>query len=326
MEDLIILDGNLQISYADTINISPNLPIIKIAPNYIIDISVPLIYNFNVLKFDNIYNLTMFVEGVSSDIDTNIYISEVNKNETLYNGFYCYNNKINIQYKPSTYKLTYKNWYKFLNKYETMIPGSISGSISRPLSCGNLDLYIRCFRSSDNHYIGEYKVDGNTYEIPNLNCTEFYNIVMVDKNRIIEQQVSSHRQPIPYDRTVYVPYKITNIKIVELEDNSILISWLLDTNTKNGKIGNIKIYYANKTIDKTKLNEYPYFTPNSIMHYKTFLLASNFIIEHSLGDVINYYDVFYNNYMPRNIEYIIEDKDFVSAPRFIEYKLEHKED
>lgn len=30
--------------------------------------------------------------------------------------------------------------------------------------------------------------------------------------------------------------------------------------------------------------------------------------------------------MPRNIEYIIKDKDFVSAPRFIEYKLEYKED
>lgn len=54
---------------------------------------------------------------------------------------------------------------------------------------------------------------------------------------------------------------------MELEDNSILISWLLDINTKNGKIGNIKIYYANKTIDKTKLNEYPYFTPNSIIQY-----------------------------------------------------------
>ena len=35
---------------------------------------------------------------------------------------------------------------------------------------------------------------------------------------------------------------------------------------------------------------------------------------------------FYNNYMPRNIEYIIEDKDFISAPQFIEYKLEYKED
>lgn len=80
-----------------------------------------------------------------------------------------------------------------------MLKGYISGKINTS-GCSGQDFIIRCYRHSNNDFIGEYKVDSSgSYFIPNLNHLDEYDIMLVDKNSVIETKVSSKRKPILND-------------------------------------------------------------------------------------------------------------------------------
>lgn len=63
-----------------------------------------------------------------------------------------------------------------------------------------LDSYfvIHCFRSSDKQFIGEYPIIDDRYTIDNLNLTQTYDIMLHDKNKVVETQVHSRRTPSIY--------------------------------------------------------------------------------------------------------------------------------
>lgn len=80
-----------------------------------------------------------------------------------------------------------------------MLKGYISGKINTS-GCSGQDFIIRCYRHSNNDFIGEYAVDmSGNYFIPNLNYLDEYDIMLVDKNTVIETKVSSKRKPILND-------------------------------------------------------------------------------------------------------------------------------
>lgn len=81
-----------------------------------------------------------------------------------------------------------------------MIKGYIKGeiNISNCSASGTPSFIARCFRESDNFLIGEYQVVNGSYDIPNLNVNDRYTIILVDKNRVLKQQVNSYIKPAPY--------------------------------------------------------------------------------------------------------------------------------
>lgn len=64
--------------------------------------------------------------------------------------------------------------------------------------CGDSDFVIHCFRSSDKQFIGEYPIIDDRYTIDNLNLTQTYDIMLHDKNKVVETQVHSRRTPSIY--------------------------------------------------------------------------------------------------------------------------------
>ena len=74
--------------------------------------------------------------------------------------------------------------------------GYISGSVDI-FSCLESDFYIQCYQTEGN-FIGNYEINSDgTYTIPNLDTNQFYDIHLVDKNKIMENQVHSKRKPTP---------------------------------------------------------------------------------------------------------------------------------
>jgi len=142
-----------------------------------------------------------------------------------------------------------------------MVKGHISGNISVTncdVSSSNV-LSIRCYRSSDNLFIGDYKV-GSTgfYEVPNLDLNEKYDIILIDTSKSIEWQVLSMRDPIPYGLdelpVIYKADKIQNINTV-VTSVGAYISW--DFAKQEGtKVDHIVVYKSNTEININKIDLY----------------------------------------------------------------------
>lgn len=75
--------------------------------------------------------------------------------------------------------------------------GYISASVVIT-ECLDSDFVIHCFRSSDKQFIGEYPIIDDRYTIDNLNLTQTYDIMLYDKNKVVETQVHSRRTPSIY--------------------------------------------------------------------------------------------------------------------------------
>lgn len=139
-----------------------------------------------------------FIEGVATETIINKKIKNIT-NRQYYEVFTEDNTKRTINLVNDTYMITSDNYYKIFYESTDMIRGFINGIIDvQKCNVTEDSLFIKCFRRSDNLYIGEYKVTAGTYSIPNLDVNEEYDIVLFDKSMTIEQQVSSKRKPAPY--------------------------------------------------------------------------------------------------------------------------------
>lgn len=77
--------------------------------------------------------------------------------------------------------------------------GYISGRVSLGGCSGN-SLFIKLYDSKTYEFIKEYEVDiSGNYFIPNLNYYKRYDVVLCDRNSLIESKVSSNRQPKLYN-------------------------------------------------------------------------------------------------------------------------------
>lgn len=174
------------------------------------------------------YNYSIFVEGKIGDQIINVKNNNYNEERryTLINN--APNNSLYEQssvYIARSGDMYYKKFKP--SKTKIMIPGELSGIVNTK-NCGDLtSLVVRCFRDSDHLFIGEYSVIDGNYTIPNLDANTTYDIVLVDKNRSIEQLVSSHRTPRLYTPINYMTKTIFSSLHLDFNFNN-LIEWKVD--------------------------------------------------------------------------------------------------
>lgn len=93
----------------------------------------------------------------------------------------------------------FKDGY-IINLEKNIVLGELFGNINIK-ACGitNIeDVEIICLRNDSKRLIGRYEIVNGKYQIPNLDVNSYYDIILVDKSRKIEQQVLSYRKPTPY--------------------------------------------------------------------------------------------------------------------------------
>ena len=130
-----------------------------------------------------------------------------------------------------------------------MIKGYINGVINvRNCDDFSPEFEIKCFRNDDNLLIGSYIVTNNAYEIPNLDANTYYDIILVDKTRNIEQNVSSYRKPIPYETRFLNSVVLSGYK---KDHTSYRLTWKID----GDKFDFINIYRSNDVFDMENLPE-----------------------------------------------------------------------
>lgn len=139
-----------------------------------------------------------FIEGKSFDDQINvklmtekdyILISNINTLDYNFNKYTNYHKFI----------MLVDGRFRHIDINKPMIKGYISGKINTS-GCSGQSFKIRCYRHSNNDFIGEYNVDvSGNYFIPNLNYLDEYDIMLVDSNSVIETKVSSKRKPILND-------------------------------------------------------------------------------------------------------------------------------
>lgn len=201
MSEIIIIDNSKDVSIKDQrivyYEVKPfpyNNKLYYNKSNYI--------FIYNNLLFKNYYTPSFFVEGIENK-DIHLNIEMVDGQDIGYKtGQVITNNFISIENIPiERYKIYTQNntWFKIVEKNKTMIKGELNGNINiKDCGTSNSSLVVKCFRFEDNHFIGEYPIVNGVYNIPNLDVNTYYNLILEDKNRIIEQQVLSYRKPTAY--------------------------------------------------------------------------------------------------------------------------------
>ena len=159
-------------------------------------------YLLNEKPFDGIaqgnqyYKLDYRVEGVADGIKSKFKIT--------YNGQNYYYDEVdkidlNLYHDISKFKL-YVNDIYIDSPLQSGLYGEIIGNINIK-ECGITnpeDIEIVCLTNDSKRLIGRYDAINGTYKIPNLDANQYYDIILVDKSRKIEQQVLSYRKPTPY--------------------------------------------------------------------------------------------------------------------------------
>ncbi len=201
MSEIIIIENSKDVSnniqkliYYEVIPFPFNNKIYYNKSNYI--------FIYNNLLFKNYYSPSFFVEGIDNK-DIHLNIEMIDGQDIGYiTGQIITNNFISIENIPiEKYKIYTQDttWFKIIEKNQTMIKGELNGNINiKDCGTSNSYLVVKCFRFEDNHFIGEYPIVNGVYNIPNLDVNTYYNLILEDKNRIIEQQVLSYRKPTAY--------------------------------------------------------------------------------------------------------------------------------
>lgn len=137
--------------------------------------------------------------------------------------------------------------------------GYLSGTINYDNTCGVTDLVVHCYRSDSHEFIGEFPVVNNKYRINYLYYDKQYDVILVDKNKAIENQVSSNRNP-KIDIDVTVP-DIISLWINYTDDFiyiQVNIPYTIEVGTTTIKtmVDTLTLYISDTPININDLNNY----------------------------------------------------------------------
>lgn len=255
LKEIITYDAELEFNKINT-NLITYGKIVKKPPSYI-NIDSRIIDYKNTTPYterdNNLYNFNFnfFVEGKTGDIP--VFIKCLVDNDRSFQATLKNNHPYSITTLKSSYLITAQdNYYKLITptNYKIMIPGEIIGTISmNKCKAPAGALYVMCYREDDNFLIGKYPVNNGSYEIPNLDCNSFYNIILVDSSRTFEWMVSSHRKPNPYNELVEEEYDVATINKIYIEYD------MYGKRTLKWIINNTNIDYFNLYITDIELTD-----------------------------------------------------------------------
>lgn len=179
-----ILDDNIILGDVKKYNITSNISSFNDNLNYLVN---------------GIMNINYFIEGKPENHGYVVTIKNLTKPHYYNNITHKTNEYKNISLEVGIYIISSESYYRIFSNSETMIKGELNGNINiKDCGTNNSSLVVKCFRFEDNHFIGEYPIVNGVYNIPNLDVNTYYNLILEDKNRIIEQQVLSYRKPTAY--------------------------------------------------------------------------------------------------------------------------------
>lgn len=287
--------------------------------------------NEKIYKVGNDFNVNIeyFIEG-TEDPNNMVFIKPINSiwgNQIISSN---YPNKVHkLENIESSKRYEVYDLYgrsNIINKNQIMIKGFIEGNVVTSKCDPNIKFHILCFSSDDHRFIGKYNVENNLYHIPNLDCNNEYDIILVDESKILEQKVQSRRKAVAYNPVNSSLYTIIGADITEHDESYINIKLLYDKSTLNNKIGKIRVYYSNDNIDKNNLSIYPYVESDSVFNIKIPIIVSKFLVEHKSYYQTDYYNFVNSNREPRNLTHTIEYEKFRSAPIALKHTLEYDEE
>lgn len=180
------------------------------------------VYDYTDVNPDNVYinntkplELSVYESTDTMYISTNIfqrlyyYVEGSNGNKTLelYNNvgllYNTYDNTIKYDYITDFNKWNIRIVEE--DRYVSLVTlsdkrGELSGDVflSNCDGANVVDLFIRCYSSSDHRFIGDFDIVYNMYNIPNLDATIEYDIILVDRSETLEQKILSKRKPTAY--------------------------------------------------------------------------------------------------------------------------------
>lgn len=261
---------------------------------------------FNKLNMDS-YSIDVFIEGSQSDKNINIKVDGQRLGQSFTytlknNNLKTIDDIIIDKYIISNIERKYHREIKIFDK--PMVKGILNGLVNLKNCGSNLsNMKIFCYREYDGLLIGEYPINSDgAYSIDNLDYNTFYDIHLVDTTipKVLETQVSSHRQPtLKYPYNKFFAPKIDNEKILT-SMNSTTILWD-NIYEENSKIQKIRIYMSDSLIDLNNLKNY-YF---EYVGMNSYAIQNNtykyFLIENIEHDTREYSKVLYINDYTENV-------------------------
>lgn len=261
---------------------------------------------FNKLKMDS-YLIDVFIEGAPSTQNIDIKIAGQSLGKTFTytlknNDLKTIDDIVMDRYIISNTERNYHREIKIFDK--PMVKGILNGIVNLKNCGSNLsNMKIFCYREYDGLLIGEYPINSDgAYFIDNLDYNTFYDIHLVDTTipKVLETQVSSHRQPtLKYPYNKFFAPKIDNEKILT-SMNSTTILWD-NIYEENSKIQKTKIYMSDSLIDLNNLKNY-YF---EYVEFNSYAIQNNtykyFLIENIEHDTKEYGKVLHINDYTENV-------------------------
>lgn len=227
----------------------------------------------------------IFVEGVEVDTEVDIYTSNNKSSSTNIEAnkltpIYLDGKGRNILYAKS------REYYYLNITDKRMMRGYIYGNVTIDVSCYNQkgfklsNMVIRLNRSDDGCLIGYYDIKSSSYKIPNLDLSTKYDVILVDKGGVLENQVLSNRYPTPYTDTLY-NLPIINYAYV-ITDTTYNFRLMIDydpTSLVNVKVDDVFMYYSNNQFTQKNYKEQEFVKVDGLFGY----------IFSSTDTVYNYY-------------------------------------
>lgn len=260
---------------------------------------------FNKLKMDS-YLIDVFIEGAPSTQNIDIKIAGQSLGKTFTytlknNDLKTIDDIVMDRYIISNTERNYHREIKIFDK--PMVKGILNGIVNLKNCGSNLsNMKIFCYREYDGLLIGEYDINSDgAYFIDNLDYNTFYDIHLVDTSvpKILETQVSSHRQPtLKYPYTKLVAPNIIN-EVVYSQEPIYKINWEYEYNKDINSIEKIKIYYSENPFNISDLKNVQFEYGDLFSYYISNKINKYFMIECINDDTRAYsklIEIDYNNY------------------------------